>query len=363
MKHKVKQLWAKRPRRKKKEAAFEEAVHNIPRITNETVAEHRENVLSGARKLIYPLKHSTHRVITVSAGILVGLVIAFFAYSVMALYWFNTTSEFMYRVTRVLPFPVAKAGPDLVLYEDYLFELRHYIHYYQTQQEVDFNTDADRAQLDSFREEALRLVTDSAYVKQLAREHSITVSDVEVRAEVDLLRSQNRLGGSDQVFENVLREYWGWSVQDFERKLHQQLLAQKVVSALDADAHQRAQSVLNQLNEGAEFTEMAEQHSDDERTKASGGNYGFVIDRTSRDLPPQVIEALFSLEPGEFSGIVETPLGLEIVKMRERSGGGVRASHILFQFKGIEDYIDPLKGDSPPRFFIRTPEPPEDQDN
>lgn len=362
MKHKVKQLWAKRPRRKQKETTFEEAVHNIPRITNETVAEHRENVLSGARKLIYPLKHSTHRVIAVSAGILAGLIIAFFAYSVMALYWFNTTSEFMYRVTRVLPFPVAKAGSDFVLYEDYLFELRHYIHYYQTQQEVDFNTDAGRAQLDSFREEALQMVTDNAYVKQLAREHGITVSDAEVRSEVDLLRSQNRLGGSDQVFENVLREYWGWSVQDFERKLHQQLLAQKVASALDTQAHQRAKNVLDQLRDGADFAEVAEQHSDDERTKANGGNYGFVVDRTNRDLPPQVIDALFKLEPDEFSGIVETPLGLEIVRMRERGGSGVRASHIFFHFRSINDYIDPLKADREPRYFISTPSPEEGQD-
>ena len=31
-----------------------DALSNVPRITNETVAEHREEVLSSARKYIYP---------------------------------------------------------------------------------------------------------------------------------------------------------------------------------------------------------------------------------------------------------------------------------------------------------------------
>lgn len=362
MKRKVKQLWDKRPRRKKLEPSFEEAVANIPRITNETVAEHRENILSGARKLIYPLKHSTHRVFIISISILAALVVGFFVYCVMALYWFNTSSEFMYRVTRVLPFPVAKAGPDFVSYEDYLFELRHYIHYYQTQQEVDFDSEAGGEQLESFRQAALQSVTDNAYIKQLARDNGVEVTDADIQSEIQLLRTQNRLGGSNQVFENVLKEYWDWSIGDFERKLHEQLLAQKVVSKLDTQANKRAQKVLNALKNGGDFAKLAEQNSDDDRTKSNGGDYGFVIERTNRDLSPQVIDALFKLKPDQTSGIIDTPIGLEIVRVREKSSSGVRASHIFIAFKSINDYIDPLKADNPPRYFIDSPQQPSGTD-
>jgi parvulin-like peptidyl-prolyl isomerase len=270
----------------------------------------------------------------------------------LALYRFNNTSTFIYRVSQVIPFPVAKVGPDFVSQENYLFEIRHYIHYYQTQQRVDFRSESGKQQLETFRKAALQSVINDVYVKQLAKKHKITVSEREVDYQINLLRDQNRLGSSDAVFEDVLKEFWGWSVQDFRRELKQQLLAQKVVSALDIDAHNRAQNVLDELNKGVDFAELARQYSEDLNTKDNGGDYGFAIESTNRDLSPQVIDALFKLQPGQHSSIVETPLGLEILRVRERDGNSIRASHIYFNFKPIETYIDPLKERQPPRTFI-----------
>jgi hypothetical protein len=355
MKHKLKKLLAKRPLRRKgdePEKSLEEAISNLPRITNETIAEHREEVLSSARKYIYPLQHSLHRIVSISTIIFAVLVVGFFTYCILSLYKFNSTSTFMYRVTQVIPFPVAKAGPHWVSYENYLFELRHYIHYYQTQQKVDFNNDSGKQQLNAFRKVALDSVINDAYIKQLANEHKVTVGDKELNDEIALLRSQNRLGGSDQVFEDVLREFWGWSMDDFKRELKSQMLAQKVVSVMDKGTHDRARVVLAQIQDGADFAVVAKQNSDDESTKASGGDYGFAIDKTNRDLPPQVVDALFKLNANQVSGLVETPFGLEIVKVREVGGNTVRASHILVKFKPTSTYVDPLRKAEKPRQFV-----------
>jgi len=353
MKHKIKELLKKRPyRRLKLEESLQEAISTIPRITNETVAEHREEVLGAARKFIYPLQHSLKKIVSISAAIFIALTVAFFVYCVLALYRFNNTSTFIYRVSQVIPFPVAKAGSNFVSQENYLFEIRHYIHYYQTQQRVDFKSDSGKQQLEAFRKAALQSVIDDAYVKQLAKQHKITVSEREVDYQINLLRDQNRLGSSDAVFEDVLKEFWGWSVQDFRRELRQQLLTQKVVSALDVDTHSRAQNVLTGLNNGGDFAELAKQHSEDLSTKDNGGDYGIAIELTNRDLSPQIIDALFKLQPGQTSGIVETPLGLEILRVREKDGNSVRASHIYFGFQPIETYVDPLKEKQRPRTFI-----------
>jgi parvulin-like peptidyl-prolyl isomerase len=355
MKHKFKILLSKRPLRRKTdepEKSLEEAIHNLPRITNETIAEHREEVLSSARKYIYPLQHSLHRIVTISTTIFAVLVVSFFVYCVFSLYKFNATSTFMYRVTQVIPFPIAKAGSHWVSYENYLFELRHYIHYYQTQQKVDFNNDSGKQQLNAFRKVALESVINEAYVKQLAEDHKVTVSEKELNDEITLLRSQNRLGGSDQVFEDVLREFWGWSMDDFKRELKTQMLAQKVVSIMDKETHTRAQNVLTQLQNGSDFAAVAKQYSDDVSTKGNGGDYGFAIDKTNRDLPPQVIDALLKLNAGQISGMIETPFGIEIVKAREVEGNTVRASHILLQFKPTSTYIDPLKNKEKAKQFI-----------
>jgi len=354
MKHKIKKILEKRPFRRKlrPEDSLKEAISNIPRITNETVAEHREEVLGSARKFIYPLRHSLKKIVTISAGIFAGLLLGFFIYCVLALYRFHSTSTFIYRVTQVVPFPVAKVGSDFVSYESYLFELRHFIHYYQTQQRVDFSSDSGEQQLADFRKTALQGVIQDDYVRQLAKKQGITVSDQELNYQIGLLKNQNRLGSSPQVFEDVLKEFWNWSLRDFKRELRQQILAQKVTSTLDTDAHNRAQNILTQINNGGDFAALAKQSSDDVNTKDGGGDYGFSIERTNRDLSPQVIDALFRLEPGQTSGVIETPLGLEILRVREKDASSVRASHIYLSFKPLTSYTDKLKDKTRPHTFI-----------
>jgi hypothetical protein len=353
MKHKIKKLLQRVPGNKPKpEESLQEAISSIPRITNETVAEHREEVLSSARKYIYPLQHSVRRIVAISTAIFAALLVGFFVYCLLALYRFGSTSIFVYRVTQVLPFPVAKSCGQYVSYENYLFELRHYIHYYQTQQKVDFNSTSGRQQLAAFRKVALQSVINDACVKKLASQHHVGVSSGEINNEITLLRSQNRLGSSNSVFEDVLKEFWGWSLDDFKRELKNQILAQKVVSALDTSTHRRAQNVLSQMQNGGDFAVLAQQYSEDAGTKASGGDYGVAIDRTNRDLSPQVVDELFKLQANQTSGIVETPLGLEILKVRERDANSVRASHIYFAFKPISTYTAQLEKQNKPKTYI-----------
>lgn len=337
------------PRRNAKQPI---GANGAPRITNETVAEHRDEVLASARKYIYPLQHSRHRIVTISIVIFILAVVAFFSYTLLALYKFHATSTFMYRVTQVIPFPVAKAGPSFVAYENYLFEVRRYAHYYQTQQNVDFSTKAGKSQLDDFQKRALDGVINDAYVKQLAKKNNVSVSRADVNAQIALLRSQNRLGGSDQVFEDVLKEFWGWSVDDFRRELSKQLLTQKVVSKLDTEAHARAAAYAAQLQGGADFAELAKQNSDDQVTKANGGEYSGIIEKSNRDINPKVLDELMKLQPGQTSGVIETPTGLEIVKVIENNSGKIRAAHIVVNFKPINTYVDPLKNEKKPRRFI-----------
>jgi hypothetical protein len=57
------------------EERVDEALSNVPRITNDTVAEHREEVLSSARRFIYPLQHSKHSVVRISLGLFFSVLI------------------------------------------------------------------------------------------------------------------------------------------------------------------------------------------------------------------------------------------------------------------------------------------------
>lgn len=351
--HKVKET-AKKPInkiRRKQPDPVENA--KVPYITNETIAEHREEVLAGARKYIYPLQHSRRRIVWISLSLFIATAVAFFVYSALSLYKFQSTSVFTYRVTQIIPFPIARAQGRFVSYESYLFELRHYMHYYENQQKLNFDTEEGRQQLAEFKKQAMDQVINDAYVKHLAAQNGISVTNHEVDQEIATVRHQNRLGANDEVFEDVLRDFWGWSVNDFKRALRQQILARKVASRLDTEAHAKAATVLEELRGGKDFAEVAKTYSDDETTKANGGDYGTEIDQASRDIPAKVTDAIFRQEPGVYSGVIDTGYSLEVVKTLSKDNGKARAAHIQINLKDISEHITGLRESHPPQQFVK----------
>jgi hypothetical protein len=337
--HKPLKNWRKRSVEEK----VSNALSDVPRITNETLGDHREEVLSSARKYIYPLKQSKHRVVRISLSILLVVIVGFFSICGLALYKFQTDSTFLYDVTQVIPFPVAKVGNNWVSYESYLFELRHDVHYYQTQQHVDFSSKSGHAQLVHLEQEAMAEVIQAAEVKQLAAQYHVTVSNQAVNNQITLVRDENRLGNSKDVFNEVLNEVYGWDEGDFKRELKQQLLQQAVVAKLDTATTQRAQAALEQINKGANFATIAGQDSDDQTTKANGGQYPGPITINNSNISPIITAELFKLKPGQVSSIINTGYTLEILKVISVSPSGVTAAHIQFNLQSIETYLKPLQ--------------------
>lgn len=340
-------------RTKTPEEKISDALSNVPRITNETVGEHREEVLSSARKYIYPLEHSKHRVVRISIGLLALVIVLFFAFCGLALYKFQMTSGFIYDVTRVIPFPVAKTGNNWVGYESYLFELRRNMHYYHTQQQADFSTRDGQTQLKRLKQQALGQVVQDAYVKQLAAQHGVSVSDQAVTNELTLLKNENRLGSSPRALRDSLSAFFGWNESDLKRELKKEMLAQAVVAKLDTATNARAKAAVRQLIGGADFGQLAGQISDDQNTKGNGGQYPSAVTINDSQVPPAVTAELFQLKPGQISGIVNSGYSLEIVKQLDASGNSVHAAHIQFNFKPITTYIKPLQATEPPHFYIK----------
>ncbi|HEX5797984.1 MAG TPA: peptidylprolyl isomerase, partial [Candidatus Saccharimonadales bacterium] len=261
------------------------------RITNDNLSEHREEVISSARKYKYPLRQSKHRLVVISLTIFFLAVISFFTYSILTLYKFKSESPFTYQITKIIPFPLARIGQDFVSYESYLFEINWYKHYYETQQNIDFDSESGKVQLEDYRKRASQKVINDGYVKKLAEEKGISISAEEVNKEVEIYKSQNRLGANDDQLRTVLSDYYGWSIDDFKSTLKLKLLTQKVVAALDTETKQKAEDAIAQLNSGKEFSELAEEVSEDPATKKNGGEFSGLIDRDNIDISPGTIDA------------------------------------------------------------------------
>jgi hypothetical protein len=65
-----------------------------------------------------------------------------------------------------------------------------------------------------------------------------------------------------------------------------------------------------------------------------------------------VTNAIFSQAAGQYSQIIDTGYSLEIVKTLSIEGNKARAAHIQIDFKDIQEYISPLKQQSPPKMYV-----------
>ncbi len=81
------------------------------------------------------------------------------------------------------------------------------------------------------------------------------------------------------------------------------------------DARGRAEQARQALQGGADFGDLARERSQDEATRALGGDLGFL---PRGRLQPQLDAAAFALQPGELSEPIETPQGIHLLRVEER---------------------------------------------
>lgn len=93
--------------------------------------------------------------------------------------------------------------------------------------------------------------------------------------------------------------------------------------------------IRDKLNEGDDFAELAKEYSDCP-SGANGGNLGLF---GKGMMVKSFEEAAFALMPGEISEVIETQFGFHIIKVLEKKGNEVNASHILKKVEANEDDV------------------------
>ncbi|HHS12635.1 MAG TPA: hypothetical protein ENN03_02575 [bacterium] len=80
------------------------------------------------------------------------------------------------------------------------------------------------------------------------------------------------------------------------------------------ETREEANRILGLLNAGASFEELAKKHSIDPASGSAGGDLGHF---TRGDLRPEFEKALFSLQVGGITGVIQTEAGFHIIKRTE----------------------------------------------
>lgn len=205
------------------------------RITNETVAEHREQVLAGGRRFKYPVQYARHKLVLNALIIAFVSLIAMGAFGWWQLYIVQNSGDFFYRVTRILPLPVASVNGQSVPYDDYLVQYRgseHYLIKYE-----DINNSADRkTQLDYIKRQSMDKAIADAYAAKLAGPLGIHVSDKDVDAVVAQQRNTANGEISQETHDASLLMFYGWSPSDYRLDIKLSLLKNLVAYAIDTKA-------------------------------------------------------------------------------------------------------------------------------
>lgn len=84
---------------------------------------------------------------------------------------------------------------------------------------------------------------------------------------------------------------------------------------------EKIEFVEKQLENGAEFGDIAREYSDDTATSGDGGDLGFI---TEGQMVEEFEKTAFLLKAGEVSGIIETQFGYHILKVFDREEGRIQ---------------------------------------
>lgn len=132
-----------------------------------------------------------------------------------------------------------------------------------------------------------------------------------VQVELDKIASQQSV--SDDELASAYAEYKQQRIQEAQRASHH-ILIEINTKVNEAQALKKAQELRQQLKEGADFAQLAQQHSDDPGSKQAGGNLGFA---SAGSYAPEFEQALNSLKVGEISAPIKTEFGYHIIRLDE----------------------------------------------
>lgn len=315
------------------------------RITTDTVAHHREQILAGGRKFKYPLQYARHKLVINAILISAGALIIVFAIGWWQLYKSQNTSEFFYRITKVIPVPIASVDGETVLYSDYLMKYRSSVNYLEQKEQVNLKTSDGKKQIEYIKQQSMYDSIADSYAAKLANKLKIAVSDTEVEVFLQNQRQSSDGEISAQTYNAVILDYYGWTPDEYRHVTKNKLLRQKVAYAMD----ETATKVVNELGTAikadnkADFSALAASLSKESSLNITRGASGWVP-KTNQD-GGLAVEAS-KLSKLQVSPIVKSNIGdgYYIIRLLESSDSQVNYEYIhipltLFE-KSLNDIID-----------------------
>jgi parvulin-like peptidyl-prolyl isomerase len=120
---------------------------------------------------------------------------------------------------------------------------------------------------------------------------------------------QRAVAGPIELTDEEIQTYWTDNESQYDTE--EQIRASHILVATEEEA----QSILDQLANGADFATLAQENSTDTASAQRGGDLGWFGRGT---MVSEFEDAAFALDVGEVSGIVQTQYGYHIILLTDR---------------------------------------------
>lgn len=313
------------------------------RITNETVAEHRERILAGGRRFKYPMQYARHRLVVTTVIItFVALVLVVFV-GWWQLYTAQNTSTFFYRVTRVVPLPVASVDGQAVRYSDYLMYYNGSAHWLRKSEQIDLNSKEGQRQNDYIKRKSMDIVIANAYAQSYAGELGISIDDDRITQVTDDRRNTATGRISQETYDASALSTLGWTPAEYRHDVKNQLLVQDVSFAIDDAAKKKQDQAIKLLAGGETDLDALAAKLGGEGDAKPAVSVSGMVPLANDD--GGLAKAAAGLKKGEVSKVVRTSAGdgYYFVKLLDRTDTQLSYSYLRIPLTEFTHRLDALK--------------------
>lgn len=310
------------------------------RITNDTVAQHREKVLAAGRKHKYPVQYTKRRLVWITMFVSIIILAIFVVIGWMQLYVWRDTSDIAYRITKILPLPVANIDGENAEYSDYLLYHRSSLAVLQSQGQID-----QKDKVKFYQNQSINKALEVAYAKKLARENNITVDDKRAQ---DLIKSQQESSKLSQTaYASVVKDNLHWSMDELKIAMKYTLLKQEVSFKVDKTASSLASDIEKKLRAGKSLKDVATEMGDKVQPVF---DLSVSVDNSDGGLT----KSAMSLVKGKTSGPIKTLSGdgYYFVTLNNIEGNVVNYSYIKVPLTEFNSRLNYLKNNNKVKYFI-----------
>lgn len=234
-------------------------------------------------------------------------------------------------------------------------------------QGVDPESDEGLQDLAHARTWILNVMIEQVLTEQAADQAGVVVTDEDVDAYVaDMIEEY----GGEEAFDARLAELGDTRESAWQKSrsgLIGMVMMERITEAVPTkakhvharhilvDTEQEAQSLLDQLQAGADFVALAQAYSHDSSTKETGGDLGFFPRGIL--VAPEVEDVAFSLGPGQISDVVASALGYHILQVIEVKPDLEISpeNRRLLQDQAVQKWIEELWAEADVEVFVETP--------